>query len=316
MTLSGQALTILLYGRTGAGKTTQIGVLAEDLFKRTKKKTRLYTVDGGGSLSIQPYVNLGIIELVPLGATDVWLFADRASKGMIRDPQDLTGNKWIQLLPADIGLVAYESAHQMAKLMQQDMERLAGIGRTIGGDANTSFDVGPDAGKPANTSGEDKIRVGSTKGYQKFAIPQDRILFHMMESAKLPVDIVLWSAGVNKDDDDITSSQRNIGPQVIGNALTNYLPAIFNYTLRIDVVPAKTGQAEKHLLYLGTHTDSNAGNATALGNLRRPLDAPLTSAQTILDPANLAAALKILRDDAVATSEKAIAKRLGLSQAV
>lgn len=295
--------TILLYARTGAGKTTQIGMLAEDVFARTGKKTRLYTADSGSYASIKPYENLGIIEIVPILNTDPWLFADRAAKGYVRNS---TG-KWAKDPKANeaIGMYAFESAHSLADLMKTDMEKKAADGINVGGDTNTSFEVKDSA------SGE-SLKIGTTKGYNKFSIPQQRIWEAMMESQKLPAEYVLWTAGVDKSDDQVAVN-KIVGPDVLGHALTGKLPMNFAYTIRMDVLPAADGKsASRHLMYLGVHKDVNAANATALGNIRRPLDAPKLET-TIIEPANIVTALKVIRHDAIAAAEAAIAKRLNLS---
>jgi hypothetical protein len=189
------ATTILLYARTGAGKTAQLGVLAEDVYKRTGKKTRIYYTDRGGYDVIQPHIDLGIVELVTLGNSDIWLFVNKAAKGHTRD----ANGKWVLDKKANesVGCYAFESAHSMAKALQQDMEAQAGRGKVIGGDTNTSFDAGDDV---------EKIKVGSTKGFQKYAIPQAMVGNAMMESQKLDAEFVVWTAGVNKDEDDVNNS--------------------------------------------------------------------------------------------------------------
>ena len=292
------ATTILLYARTGAGKTTQIGTLAEDVFARTGKKTRLYTTDRGGMDTIRPYIDLGIIEPVELGKSDIWIFINKAARGHVRDK----AGKWVidPTVNAQIGMYAFESAHSMAKLIQHDMEAKAGRGVVLGGDTNTSFDVEGDG---------EKVRIGSTKGYQKFAIPQATIYREILESQRLAAEYVLWTAGVSKDEDDVLSS-KIIGPDVIGKALTGSLPMDFNYTFRMDVISAQGGKPERHLLYLGNNADINAGNANALGNIRRPLDAPAL-ATTVIEPANIVIALKQVREDAAKAATETIRRRLG-----
>ena len=68
--------TILIYGRTNAGKTAQIGVLAEHIFKTTGKRTRLATADRGGTDTVNPYIELKerIIEPVELGDSEPWIW--------------------------------------------------------------------------------------------------------------------------------------------------------------------------------------------------------------------------------------------------
>ena len=291
------ATTILLYGRTGSGKTTQLGRLAEEVNIMTGKNTRIYTADRGGYDTILPYVSLGIVEIEAYDGGDPWIFLNKAVKGYVK-----RNGKWALDKAANekIGLMAFESTHAIGKLLKLDMERKAAAGISTGGDTNTSFDA---------TDGTEKLRIGTTKGFQKFAIPQSRLWEEVMESHRLPVDYVVWVAGLNKGEDDTNTSSKIIGPDVIGNALTPQLPMDFSYTFRIDVIPGKGGEAPRHVLYLGTHQDVNAGNATALGNIRRPLDAePLK--QYIIEPADLPKALRIVRQDAQEEATKKIKARI------
>ena len=289
--------TILLYARTGSGKTTQIGRLAEDVNITSNKITRLYTADRGGLDTIQPYIDLGIIEVEAYDGTDPWIWLNRVVRGQVK-----RNGKWAldKAANAKVGLMAFESAHAIANLLKLDMERKAAQGINIGGDTNTSFDV---------TDGTEKFKIGTTKGFQKFSIPQARIWEEIMESHRLDTDYVLWTAGLNKGDDDINAAAKIIGPDILGNALTPKLPMDFHYTFRMDVIPGKGEAAPRHVLYLGTQQDVNAGNATALGNIRRPLDAePLKS--YIVEPADLAKALKLVRHDAKADATKKIKARI------
>ena len=294
--------TILLYGRTGCGKSTQIGKLAEEVFVTTSKKTRLYTADRGGLDSIQPYVNLGVIEVEPIGDASPWIWLNKVVRGHVR-----RNGKWMLDKEANkqIGCYAFESAHAIANLLKLDMERKAAAGVNVGGDTNSSFDI---------LDGEEKLKIGSTKGFQKFSIPQARLWEEIMESHKLDTDYVLWTAGLNKGEDDVNTSAKIIGPDILGNALTPKLPMDFHYTFRMDVIPGKGGEAPKHVLYLGTHQDVNAGNAMALGNIRRPLDAtPLK--QHVLDPADLVQALRLVRQDAQEEATKRIKARIEAAKA-
>ena len=297
-------ITILLYARTGAGKTTQIGKLAEDVNVTSGKIPRLYTADRGGLDTIQPYVNLGLIEVEPIGDADPWIWLNKSVRGYVR-----RNGKWLldKAANAKVGLMAFESAHAVASLLKLDMERKAAHGINIGGDTNTSFDV-MDAGT------NEKLKVGTTKGFQKFSIPQARLWEEIMESHRLDTDYVLWTAGLNKGDDDVNTAAKIIGPDILGNALTAKLPMDFHYTFRMDVRPGKGDTPPSHVLYLGTHQDINAGNATALGNIRRPLDAaPLKT--HVIEPADLVQALRIVRLDAQEEATRKIKARIEAAKA-
>lgn len=289
--------TILVYGRSGVGKSYQIANLAEDHFIKTSKITRVYSADFGGSDVMAPHEELGILEIIPIGSTNPWIFANRASRGYVRDKN----GKWVEdkALNSKVGIYAFESAHGLAQLLKVNMNEEAAKGSTIGGDTNSSFQVSGDG---------DSFKVGSVKGYQQYAIPQQEILRAMYQSFKLPADYIIWSAGVDAGSDELGTS-KVVGPAVIGGALTAVLPKDFHYTFHMDVLPGEAGKAARHILYLGAHQDKNSGSATALGNIRRPRDAGELKDFT-LEPSDLVKALQIVREQAKETAKQAIQKRL------
>jgi hypothetical protein len=237
------ATTVLLYGRTNAGKTAQIGALAEHVYKTLGKRTRLYTADKGGLDPILPYVDVGVLEVVEIGETDPWIFLNKAVRGYIRDEK----GKWI--LDKDrnlgIGCYAFESMRGIAEALMMSMAQKAGQGVNIGGGSNISFPITGD-GETIKVSGSNMAHFG---------VAQARITEEVWESQKLDADYVLWTSSVSKDD-DTTAGGKVLGPDVIGKALTAEVPRWFNYTFRIDVLPAQAGKAERHILYLGNHVET------------------------------------------------------------
>ena len=292
------AKTILLYGRTNAGKTAQIGQLCEHVYKTTGKKTRLATADRGGTETIRPYIDLGLIETVPLNDTDPWIWADRVAKGYIK-----RDGKWVldAKANANIGLYAFESLRSLAEILMADLAKKAAQGINIGGGANVSFQVAGD-GETLKVAGNNQ---------SQFGIVQGRVTDTVWESQKLDAPYILWTSSVSKDD-DINAGGKVIGPDVIGKALTTEVPRWFDLTFRLDVLPASQGRGERHLLYLGTHADVNAGNAAGLGNIRLPLDAPAPT-KLVIEPASIVEALAILEKGAGSAADT-IAKRIGLTK--
>jgi hypothetical protein len=295
--LKQSATTILLYGRTHSGKTAQIGKLAEYVYKNTGKITRLYTADKGGLDVIQPYIDLGIIELIEIHDSNPWIFLNKAVRGFVRD-----GSKWVldKERNAKVGCYAFESLRGFAEVLMLDMAEKAAAGVSIGGGSNISFQVQGDG---------ETIKVGGGN-MAHFGVAQSRMTAEVWESQKLDADFILWTSSVSKDD-DTNSGGKVLGPDVIGKALTAEVPRWFNYTFRIDGLPAAGGKAERHILYLGSHVDVGAGNAAALGNIRRPLDAGDLKSTTI-EPADIVVALTMLREQSTETAKQAIARRLGM----
>jgi hypothetical protein len=285
--------TILLYGRTRSGKSTQIGQLAEYVKKTEGKLTRIYTADRGGIDPIKPYVDLGIIEVVAQGDTPIWIFLNKAVRGYVRD----ANGKWVPGKNENLGLVAFESMTAFADALMADMAMKAAAGVSIGGGANVSF-VAQGDGESVKVSGSNMAMYG---------VAQTRITEEVWESQKLPVSYILWTASVSKDDDN-ASSNKVLGPAVCGKALTSEIPRWFQLTFRIDCLPAGAGRQERHLLYLGNHQDVGAGNAIGLGNTRTPLDAPAIT-ENIIEPASIVRALQLI-DGGYEKAVDAIKKRL------
>ena len=295
------ATTILLYGRTNSGKTAQIGALAEYVFKHTGKKTRLYTADKGGLDTIQPYIDLEIIELVEILDSSPWIFVNKAVRGYIRD----TTGKWVldKAKNAQIGCYAFESLRGIAEALMLDMAVKAGKGVNIGGGSNIAFQVEGD-GETLKVSGSNMAHFG---------VAQATMTAEVWESQKLDADFIIWTSSVSKDD-DTNAGGKVLGPDVIGKALTAEVPRWFNLTWRIDVLPAQGGKPERHILYMGNHVDAGAGNASGLGNIRRPLDAPPTP--LTIEPADIVKAIQLVQEDGVKIASEVIAKRLGLKDAI
>ena len=290
------ATTILLYGRTNSGKSTQIGILAEFVKKTTGKITRLYSADKGGLDPIMPYVDLGIIDVVEIGETDPWIFLNKAVRGYVRDDK----GKWIldKARNEKVGFYAFESLRGVAESLMLSMARKAADGVSIGGGSNINFQV--------NADGESLRIAGGNMAH--FGVAQARMTEEVWESQKLNADYVMWTSSVSKDADELSTS-KIIGPDVIGKALTGEVPRWFHYTFRIDVLPAQGGKPERHILYLGNHVDVGAGNASGLGNIRRPLDAPPLTKFTI-EPANIVEALNVVKEESRKAAAEIIRKRL------
>lgn len=287
-------IRILLYGRTNSGKTAQIGKLAEHVLLTTGLKTRLYTSDLGGIRTIKPYVDLGVIEAVERGDTDIWLFVNAAVRGKVRGPN----GRWTEGDNSKIGLYAFESFRSMAETMKEDMAQKSAKGINIGGPASISF----------TTTGEGETLKVSSGNQGQYGMAQERITAEIWQSFRLAAPYILWTSSVSKDE-DATASGKILGPDVIGKALTAETPRWFDFTFRLDVLPARDSKPERHILYLGTHVDVNSGGAAGLGNIRLPLDATVLK-ETAIEPADIVKALNSIRGGYDEATE-AIKRRLG-----
>lgn len=284
--------TILLYGRTRSGKTSLIGELAEQIYRESQKKTRLYTIDLGGIGPIEPLISEGIIELISQEDDNPWHFLNKLSKGMVRNEKHL----WVPGDFTNIGLIANESMTAFGDAFMNSLADESAGGGNVGGGSNVSFTV-LDKGE--------SLKIGGSN-MAHYNVTQTRITKEVWASQRLPVDNILWTASVSKDDDQINTG-KVLGPAVVGKALTAEVPRWFQYTFRVDCLPAAMGKPERHILYLGNSADVQAGNAVSLGNTRTPIDAPTLPAS--IEPASLVKALELI-DDANLKARETIRKRL------
>lgn len=288
-------LTILLYGNTGAGKTAQIGELAEYYYRKNKQRTRIYAADKGGWEVIRPHVELGIIEIVPLFG-DVFVWIDHAIKG-----DKLSNGKWIPGVDPTIAMYTFEGMTSMADSLMSWMAQASANGVSIGGGGSFSFTAG------GKEPGAEKLKVGSSN-MAHYSVAQQQVFEKSTQSQNLP-GTVLWTAGDRRGEDDANGGV--VGPQVAGKALTGEVPRWFKYTFRIttEVLP---NQDAKHVLYTDSHVEMQSkGMAKALSNGRIPLGGGNVKVPTRIEPASLVHVLQLLaqRQDAAKDDLK---KRLGL----
>lgn len=286
--------TILLYGRTGSGKSSQLAELAEHVKVTTGKKSLIYTIDKGGTGPLLPLVELGVIDLVSQEETDPFMFLAKASRGQVRDKL----GKWVPTDLNQYGMVANESFTGFSDALMNNLAEKAAQGINIGGQANISFNISSDG---------ETMKVGGSN-MAHYGVCQTRMLDEFWRSQKLNVPFVVWTAGVSKED-DTTSTTKVIGPAGPGKALTPELPRHVDLCLRIDNVPAQNGKPERHIIYLGSSIDINAGNAMALGNVRLPLGATLPP---VVEPASIVKVLQLIGEAEVKAKED-LQKRLNLT---
>lgn len=281
--------SILLYGDSGDGKSTLIGEFAEFIFKTTKKKTRMYTADRGGTESVKPHIDLGIIEPVYFDDSDIWIWLNSVVRGKIKKE-----GKWSDGIREDIGLYAFESLTSVSDEMMLSLAKKAGEGINIGGGANVSF----------KASGDGNSLTISGNNMSHYNIVQQRLTEEIWSSQKLP-GWVAWTAAVKRDEDP-NSIGKVLGPACCGKALTGELPRWFTYCFRVSAVPGIAGAAEKHILFLGDHSENGS---KGLGNTRVPLDSPRIP--TTIEPASLTKAIQLI-EASYQPALDAIKKRLSL----
>jgi hypothetical protein len=287
--------TILMYGRTRSGKTSQIAELAEHGKVTTGLDSLVYSIDAGGTGPMQPLIDLGIIKLVPQGETNPWMFLNKVARGQVKDESGRWG-------PVDLTkyfMIAIESFTGFGDALMINLAEQAAQGVNIGGQANISFNVQSDG---------ETIKVGGSN-MAHYGITQTRLLDEFLRSQKLQVPILLWTASASKEDDQ-NNGGKVIGPAGPGKALTSELPRHCDLCFRIDCTPAQMGKDEKHIIYLGNSIDLASGNATSLGNTRIPMGVTLPST---VEPASIVKVLALI-EKAESDAKEAIQKRMGAAK--
>lgn len=288
-------LTILLFGPTGSGKTAQIGELAEYYFKPEHKITRLYSADRGGWETIKPYVELGVVEAIPMFGNP-WQWLDHAVKG-----DKLVNGKWVPGIDPNVAMYAFEGMTSVADAVMTWMAEAGGRGVNIGGGGSFNFKVAGDT--PA-----DMLTIGSNN-MGHYSVAQQQIYEKSTQSQNLP-GTVLWTAGDRRGEDDANGGV--VGPQVAGKALTGEVPRWFKYTFRL-AVEVNPGEAAKHVLYTDRHIEmASKGMSQGISNSRVPLSGgAAVNIPPKIEPASLVSVLELLRQRQGAAKDE-IKLRLGL----
>jgi hypothetical protein len=282
-----------LYGDSGDGKTAQVGEFAKWLFKTTGgkidpktervvggKRTRLYSADSGGWSTVQPLVDVGIVEVVPLVTLpNPFSWVNKITLGMV--PKVVGGKiAWVKDLEG-IGCVAFEGETAFSDRMMQAMADMAAAGINIGGDGAFNFMDGD-------------LKVGSNnRGHYMQA--QSALSRAISQSQwMLPDDMfVIWTAMARRGEDD--NQSQVLGPQAAGKALTNDLPRWFVYTFRLAAEPVQ-GKGVVHRLYMEDHKDRDLKGAKGLGNARVPMmmNEAKVKIPEFIEPASLVKAYEVV----------------------
>lgn len=283
--------TVMIYGRTRSGKTSQVAELAEHGYATTGKKSIVYTIDAGGIGPLGPVVDLGLVDLVQQGDTNPFFFLSKVAKGEVKDDK----GKWGKADLSKYYMVAIESFTGFGDALMMYLAEQAAQGINIGGQANVSFSVQSDG---------ETLKVGGSN-MAHYGICQTRLLDEFLKSQKLNVPIVLWTASASKEDDQ-NNGGKIIGPAGPGKALTAEVPRHCDLCLPIDCLPAQMGKPERHVIYLGNSVDMNAGNALRLGNTRIPMGVELPPT---VEPASIVKVLGLI-EEAEAKAKEIMKKRL------
>lgn len=284
--------SFLIYGDTDAGKTKQTGFWATWLFKKTGGKlvnkkpvgglrTRLYACDSARWATIQPEIDLGIIEVVnclEYNFPTIWAPRIASGEKIIDLPNGKKG--WGTGDLSQIGCIVFDGLTGISDAYMADMRKAAEKGISIGGDAAMKYTVKDEITGQDVTSGMNNL------GH--FRVAQDNIRGFVGIANRL-VDkgnYVIYTATQRRGEED--TRQVISGPEVAGKALTSELPRLVTYTFQLVAIPKEP--RPEHQLYVESHLDRSAGGAKAMGNARVGMASPdsvIKDFKTMISPADM-----------------------------
>lgn len=220
-------ISILAYGKTGTAKTSQVRYIAEYVWEKFGKRTRMITSDAGSLWSpVQDLVDAKIIEPL-LFPTDPaynplstmrklrrgeWP-ADGVLKASVRNGNGwVSQNKWRQWTAEDtkqIGAYAVESLTSYGFAMLRDL-------------AEKNISIG-NSSVPGLRTEEGETFASNTM--QHYGMGQSEVLEMLNAFISLPVELVYFTAleGMGEDDDGPTK-RAVLGPKSLGKAITEVIP--------------------------------------------------------------------------------------------
>jgi hypothetical protein len=214
----------LVYGKSGSGKTTWWMTMAEDIFKRTGKTTRLYIGDGGfATVDGAGLVEDGIVEAFHFNNV-AWPLTTVRHMGRGYWPND----KGVLVPPepealAKVGLFVFEGLTVMSDYV---------MGSITGGLADRAS-KGEKIGQDSPVMVKDPS--GETYGgnaMAHFMVGQGRIREVVQLTSTLP-GRVIWTAHEKAAEDKDDGNEKIIGPAAVGKALTATIPGWFGNTIHL-----------------------------------------------------------------------------------
>lgn len=236
--------SILVYGASDSGKSTQARYVAEYIHRTTGKKTRLIALDRGSLWApCQDLVDAGIVqplefptsyEFNPMAVMRKLRRGEWPEGGVILKPtareekkpngveiKYVSNTKWLpwgEKESAEIGAIVVDSLTTFATAFMSDTKQ-------------KNIRVGSDAGSaPRSEEGE---QMG-TNTQSHYGDCHTEILDSLQSFQALPVEISLFTAleGIGADDDS-GIKRPVLGPETIGKAIHGKLPSRVNHCLHL-----------------------------------------------------------------------------------
>jgi len=287
--------TCLTYGETGTGKTTQIGQVAQWLFKRTGKTTRLISADSSwGPLTDAPNLIFseenpeGIIEVLDIQnlheednpftvlsllSDGAWMTIKNGRRYMT--PPSPKGKPLKDSRGRIVGLEAIEGLTTIAELLRQDHVHHA---RKLSEGLAYSFKTRAKVVNPLTEKVEDYEETFGQTAQSHYGNVQDVVLGELVPRfSVLPVDMVWWTGHEGRGEDDgKTGSGKNsvLGPATVGSAAIGRTAKKFADTFHLVREIARIGN-NRTVLYKAYYQD-HPDDVMISMNWRAKLSLPLS----------------------------------------
>ena len=232
--------------------------------RRMNKKLRLVSGSGGGWTSIQPYVDVGLVE--PMYVRDWqnpfqtmhrltlgWWPADPADpkSPLIQPSQQKNYN--------DIGAIAFDSTTEICEWIMGDV-----VQREARGEIRVSTESLPAKFKDGET-------WFGTPARAVFGTIQNNIAQFIAQSKGIAGKYIMWTALELKTTDEL-GKVPVYAPEIIGKAKSSIAPAWFDDTLHLQLVVV--GKNPVRRMWLTQHYDEN-DRIPYVAKCRAPKECPL-----------------------------------------
>lgn len=240
--------SLLVYGISGAGKTTQVGELAVWVHEKLHKKTRLVSCSGGGWTSIKPAVDAGIVQPLSIYSRESAVETlDKLTKGYWPcDTEDPTA----KLVPpeeqkdwGEVGALCFDSLTESCDWMMTKLLMAEAAGKIKISALSMSF--------------RDGTTTYAAPAMSHYGNVQERLSQFIAQSKQIGDRYCMWTALELKASDDNTRLPL-YGPDVIGKAKTAKASAWFDNTLHLHLSGGglKKGVPVRRL-YFNTHFEDD-----------------------------------------------------------
>lgn len=269
-----KAQTILLYGATDTGKTTQLGRIARYLWENRGWRGRLVSADSGWA----PIADLIRSPENPDGPVDAFDLA--STPKVLETLAGISQGYWPSLTQGPDGSPIYrllktkpegwqhirfyllEGWSAFANLL---MAQLVRERRKIAEDVVNPYELAIPIWDPENSKSQEVFKVmAGAPGRAHYKHVQDLLTVTLLPPFKsLPVEYVIWSGHEAKGEDELNKNLVVLGPASVGKAIVGRTTECFGHAFHMDkeITPGKDGISIEHRAYFSSHPEPAVAKA-------------------------------------------------------